>query len=125
MNLLALDVGLRRTGVAFADTITCVPVSLQTIHHTTFDELFEALELIIKEKAIKEVVLGLPLLPSGEEGEQVAHVQAFAELLSQKDIPHCFIDERYTSVAPTGVDENAAAACRILEVKLAREGVDK
>ena len=119
MNILALDIGERRTGVAFCDTDTNVPVALDTLEHASFLELQEALERLLNERSIEHIVFGLPLLHSGQEGEQAQIVQHFIENFPFPDgISHQLIDERHTSVAPAEVDNDASAACALLQVYL-------
>jgi len=38
-NVLSLDIGTRRTGVAFVDENTNVPMPMETLHHASEDEL--------------------------------------------------------------------------------------
>lgn len=113
MNILALDIGLRRTGVAFADSDTQIPLSLDTIQHNGIEDLLDPVLSLIKEKKIDHVVLGLPLLPSGEEGEQCEIVRLFGNMLEGANLQFSYLDERYTSFQ-TGVDSDASAANMIL-----------
>ncbi len=120
MNILALDIGKRRTGVAFADTTGDFVMALETIHHTSTDELLSAIEKILHDKKISQIVFGLPLLLGGTEGEQVLYVREVAESLQKRTpIPLIFVDERYTSSSESPcTDDNAVAACAIAEIAL-------
>ena len=95
MRYLGLDVGTKRTGVAFADTDDDILFSLETIHHESQEELLSRVQELVLERSIDEVVLGLPLLLSGKPGSQANIVQSFAEALKREHIPHCLLDERY------------------------------
>ena len=117
MRYLALDIGTRRTGVAIGDTESRVPLAGSTIHHQSFDELVNAVLLLIEEKATDEVVLGLPLLPSGEEGKQAKIVRDFAKWLQERRIPVSFVDERYSTPRSKQANADISAACAILETK--------
>ena len=125
MHYFALDIGTRRTGIAFADDEGRVPVALETIKHASFDALEEQLLSLIKERAIDHIILGLPLLLSGAEGEQVVVVRDFARRLSKRDIPLSFIDERYTTPRTAEIDGDSAAACQILQTFLDIKTIDK
>ncbi len=126
MNILALDIGKRRTGVAFLPEATGVPVPLETIAHTTETLLIERVTEIIKARSVGQLVIGLPLLPDGTEGEQVGYVRAVAEQLQSVVPSILFRDERYTTVKvhshkharhsppPSAYDGDAAAACALL-----------
>jgi len=120
MRYLGLDVGTRRTGAAFADSTDGILFSLETIQHSSAEELLASVLLIIKEKQIDEVVIGLPLLPSGEAGSQAEIVQNFKELLSEEGISCSLLDERYTTSKSREIDKDAASACEILTVWLNR-----
>ena len=114
MHLLALDIGTRRTGVAFADTDIGIPLSLDTITHSSFSELEDRVLSLLEEKKIDRIIIGLPLLPSGDEGAQVRIVRSFADRLEKTGIPLSFLDERYTTPKNGSSDSETAAACSML-----------
>lgn len=117
MRILALDVGERRTGVAFIDSTAAVPLALQTIEHASTSELFEAVQSLITDRIIDHIILGLPYLPSGEEGAQAKYVRSIGDHL-EEIAPLTYVDERYSSHNPHGIDHNAAAACKLAEIGL-------
>lgn len=125
MHLLALDIGLRRTGVAFGDTKSGVVVALDTFHHSTAHELATKVERVVREKKIDSLIIGLPLLLSGEEGEQSGLIREAADVIGKLvAIPVEFIDERYTTKKSLGgpkSDPDALAACTILTIKMDRK----
>lgn len=125
MRLLSLDIGLRRTGVAFFDDATGIPLPLDTLRHASVGELLTQLSDILTSRRIEKIIVGLPLLPSGDEGAQVAEVRGVAQKLEEKGYQIVFVDERYTTPrsgaslrqakhAPPRSDGDAAAACEIL-----------
>ena len=118
MHIIALDIGLRKTGVAFADSESQVPVALDTLQHADLDELAQKLPALIEERSIEHLVLGLPLLPTGAEGHQSEMVRAFAGQYLEGVIPHSFIDERYTTPREKTHDGDSAAALAILTTYL-------
>ena len=115
MLQLALDIGTKRTGVAFLDDAVGVPVALPTIEHADTEDLLAAVLLICRERSIDEVIVGLPLLPSGKEGKQAKISRAFAELLESAGVAVSYRDERYTTIREEGVDRDAAAAVQLLQ----------
>lgn len=116
LHTLALDIGNRRTGVAYADSRTGVPVPLAPVHHRTPDELSAHILPLIRDRAIGDIVIGLPLLPSGKEGAQARTVRATVGLLSlPRSVAVHFLDERYTTPRHGGRDPDGAAACAILQ----------
>lgn len=120
MHLLALDIGKKRTGVAFVDTDNDIPLPLDTIIEETSDAMIERVVGIIDERGVEEVVVGLPLLPSGEEGAQVQYVRKCAEKLEGHGVTVVFMDERYTTSKMTSFDGDARAACELLQLHLER-----
>lgn len=116
MRYIALDIGQRRTGVAYAESGLGVPFPLETITHTSLEELYTKLKPLLEERSIDEIIIGLPLLPSGDEGSQAEFVRSFSSLLG--DFPHEFLDERYTTSREKISDGDARSACEILTVKL-------
>ncbi len=125
MHLLALDIGMKRTGVAFGDTKSGILMALQTIHHESTSELVKKVEEIFREKKIDALIVGLPLLPSGEEGKQVSIIRKAADEIGKKTgISIEYIDERYTTknmLKAPKTDPDARAACSLLQVKMDRK----
>lgn len=121
-NTLALDLGQRRTGVAWCDAATGVPLPLRTLTHLTTGELLTTLEEVVRAREIRTVVVGLPLLPGGSEGSQATLVRSFVEELRSR-FPQCtfhFLDERETTKGARGEDRDASAALAILQTYLER-----
>lgn len=127
MRYLALDIGTRRTGVAFLDTATGIPLPLDTVHHSTDEELSVAVMDIIRLRNVGKVLVGLPLLPSGKEGSQAVVSRRAGNMLSSQGIEVEYMDERYSSPRRLGhkyaipvkkFDGDAAAACALASLKL-------
>ncbi|MBH1956023.1 Holliday junction resolvase RuvX [Candidatus Saccharibacteria bacterium] len=94
-QLLSLDVGERRIGVAVADTVIRIPVALETIE-VDGSEL-TAIAKIVTLDNIDTIVVGYPRNQSGEPTAQTTYVLQFAQQL--KDMaPVVFQDESLTSV---------------------------
>lgn len=120
MRILGLDVGKRRTGVAFAETALGIVMALDTIKHMNTDELITILIPIIKEKRVDELAIGLPRLLDGTEGEQATYVREVADIVSDSfHLPVHFIDERFSSYGTTKENADTKAACSIVEMAMA------
>ncbi len=119
-RLLALDIGNRRTGVAFADEKAGFVMALDTIHHKTPEELFTSIGALITTRGIAELIIGLPRLPQGEEGSQAEKIRGLVtEMKKRFSIKITLMDERYTSFTQQkGIDSDAQAACSLLSVLL-------
>jgi putative pre-16S rRNA nuclease len=96
---MALDFGARRIGLAVTDELGLTAQGLPTLHRTNKRNDFDRLRRTIKQYAVGEIVLGLPLRMSGEAGIQAEKVEAFAvELRDRFKLPVYLFDERLTSV---------------------------
>lgn len=133
-NILALDVGSARVGVAIAHAIARLPSPLTTLKNT--DGIFEELRAIIAREHIGQVVVGLPRNLSGDDTAQTSIANAFAQRLGEiTGLQIALQDEALTSVKAedelhargktyTKEDIDALAAVYILEDYLhAHEGV--
>lgn len=95
MNILGLDYGDVRTGVAYASTEVNIALPVKVIpSHNLLPEL----KHLIQEYEIEHIVLGLPTNLSSGESQQTTKVQEIG-----KEIQNMFSgtveywDERYTS----------------------------
>jgi putative Holliday junction resolvase len=120
-SLLAFDVGLRRTGVAIAFSGTDMAIVKDTIHHKDMAALEMEIQTLCTQYQVKTMVLGLPLLASGDEGSQVEIVRSLAKNLEKLGFEVLFIDERYTTARNVQYDGDAASACQILSTYLERK----
>ena len=127
MRFLALDVGGRRTGVAFLDDATGIPLPLPSFAHRNQNELLLHVKSLCTGRRIDRVIVGLPLLPSGEEGKQAATSRAFSHMLKRQGMDVLLIDERYTTpvfrpgkhtIPLSSYDGDSAAACELLSGKI-------
>jgi putative Holliday junction resolvase len=118
-KLLALDIGTRRTGVAYADTASGIVMALETIKHSSDDELTRHVATLVKKMKISELIIGLPKLLDGSEGKQSLLVRSAAQsIVDVVHLPLKFVDERFTSGkrGDKSSDKDARAACAILTV---------
>lgn len=130
MRSLALDYGSARCGCAVSDPTGTLARPLSAIERPDSPEGLRALqELIVSEQPV-EVIVGLPLLESGEEGSQASAARSFAGRLSALvDVPVCLHDERFTTrmarssvAAGADADLDSLAAAHLLEGYLAAAG---
>ena len=124
--VLALDIGSRRTGVARATTEDGVPLSLTTLTHKSPQELKKHVDALLERHGTSVVVVGLPLLPSGKEGQQARVTRRTVEQLQfPADIEVLFLDERYSTPLEPSADPDSEAAVHLLTVYLDQRTFDK
>ena len=97
---LGLDVGDRRVGVALSDPDGLIALPLTTIQERDQESAIRAIVGLIETHNVGRVVVGLPRLMGGEEGEQAGKVRDFAQALSMRITqPIDWWDERLSTVA--------------------------
>jgi putative Holliday junction resolvase len=97
-RVLGLDVGSRRIGIAVSDLLGITAQGLETLQRQNKRQDLAALEKVIREYEVREIVVGLPLRMSGAEGTQSEKMQVFADDLRKRfRLPVHLWDERLTS----------------------------
>jgi putative holliday junction resolvase len=96
INIIALDVGTKRIGVAHADTGVKLPVAYTTIDVDGME--FARIREIIAEFEPQVIVIGFPRNQQGETTAQTDYVIEFARKLDQYGIEVVYQDESLTSV---------------------------
>lgn len=124
MNVLALDLGKKRTGVAFYDDATGIPLPLDALVTENEEDLLQCVRALARERHIEHLVIGLPLLPSGLEGAQARWVRSVSERLKGGDFRIHLLDERYTTPRSKVTDKDASAAVFLLQSAVQR-GISK
>ena len=97
MKVVAIDYGAKRIGIAVGDTELKIAVPSHIVKNR--EGALEEIADLIKTKGAKRVIVGLPLTPSGKEGQRAKEVRRFVEDLKDKlkDIEIILWDERYTT----------------------------
>lgn len=97
-RVLALDVGSRTIGLAVSDPLGITAQGLETIRRRNKRLDLGALEAVIRQYEVQELVVGYPLRMSGEAGTQADKMTLFAEELRKRfPIPVHLWDERLTT----------------------------
>ena len=97
-RVLGLDVGSKRIGIAVSDPLGITAQGLETLQRRNKRQDMAALERVIRDYGVREIVIGLPLRMSGAEGTQSEKMQLFAEELRKRfRLPVHLWDERLTS----------------------------
>jgi putative Holliday junction resolvase len=99
-RIAGIDFGTKRIGLAISDASKILARALPTLHASknkieTVERVASALKAYID---LELIVLGLPLLLSGKEGDMATQVRAFEGALKEKvPCPILLWDERLTS----------------------------
>jgi putative Holliday junction resolvase len=97
-RILAVDWGERRIGLAISDPEGILASGLPTLEVKARDQAIERIARVAVEEEASAIVVGLPLLLSGEQGEAARSALAFADALAEKvSVPVNTYDERLTS----------------------------
>ncbi len=99
-RIVALDVGDATIGVAATDELGLIAHPVKTIRRTkSIKADLKTVEELLAELDAEKVVVGLPLLGSGEEGAQAAKVRDFFDRLARRlRIPAELWDESLSTV---------------------------
>jgi putative holliday junction resolvase len=99
-RLLALDLGEKRVGVAVSDELRLTSRPLPPLARSNWKDLLGRIAKLCGEFDVKGVVVGLPLLRGGVEGEAAGEARRVARNLSLSlRLPVFLQDEHLTSVS--------------------------
>jgi putative Holliday junction resolvase len=117
-TFLALDFGLKRTGIAVGNRLTRCATPQATIK-AEGDARFEHVAARIREWQPDALVVGIPFHPDGAAHDNTRHAQRFSRQLQGRfGLPVFEVDERYSTTEALQIgapDPDAAAASIILE----------
>ena len=117
-SFMALDFGLKRTGVAVGNRLLRTATGQPTIH-AQGDARFEQVRQRLAEWQPQALVVGVPYHPDGAEHENTVRARKFVRgLRGRFGLPVFEVDERYSTTEALSFgarDPDAGAACIILE----------
>ena len=97
-RILAVDWGERRIGLAVSDPQGIIATGLETLVVRGNADALARIAAIASEREVVRIVVGLPLLMSGERGEAAENAQRFADALAARTgLAVDTYDERLTS----------------------------
>lgn len=97
MRILAIDFGLKRTGLAVTDPARIIASALDTVPSA---ELMDYLKRYVAKEAVEGFVVGMPCNLDGTPTDITANVRLFMTEL-KRQLPRQWVetaDERFTSV---------------------------
>ncbi|MEB3341638.1 Holliday junction resolvase RuvX [Okeania sp.] len=99
ISALGLDVGRKRMGIAGCDGTGLIATGITTIKRTSFQQDIAQLQIIIEDRQVQVLVVGLPYTMNGSIGFQAKQIQKYAQRLSKAlELPIEYVDERLTSI---------------------------
>ena len=96
--LIGLDLGTQTIGTAFCDAGWRFASPGKTLKRGKFGADKAQLEALMRERAVKGVVIGLPLNMDGSEGPRSQASRAYARNLAVLGLPILLWDERWSTV---------------------------
>ncbi len=96
-RLLAIDYGMKRTGLAVSDPLRIIASALETIET---EKLFEFLQNYILREPVELFIVGMPRRLNNQPSELAQTITEFIQKLKSvfPQIPIVEIDERNTSI---------------------------
>ena len=103
MRILAVDLGLARTGLAVSDPSGFLASPVVTIAERNGDRLLEKVAQAALEQGAEEIIVGHPRNMDGSRGESARRAEEFAAALEKRTgRPVRLWDERMTTVSAIG-----------------------
>ena len=95
-QILAMDFGAKRTGIAVTDDMQIIASGLKTV---ATNELLDFLETYVADQEVELFLVGEPRQMDNTPSESEGLIRAFLKDLSSRfpDIPVERVDERFTS----------------------------
>lgn len=106
MRYMGLDLGNRTVGVAFSDPLGIVATGYETYRFNEKDlqKVLEYVKMLVVERKVDKIVLGLPKNMDGSLGFQSEYVMSFKKMLEDElAIEVILVDERLTTTQVTRV----------------------
>ena len=98
MQILAIDFGLKKVGLAIGNTLTKTSMPISTIFYKSKQELFNLLEKHVIEWKPEFIIIGKPLNMDQTESEMSKLAEKFSNQFSKKfNLAVELVDERLSS----------------------------
>lgn len=96
MRILAIDYGIKRTGIAVTDEMQIIASGLTTVPSET---VIAFLKSYFATEKVERVLIGEPKQMSGQPSESTPVIEAFVQKFTAEfpDMPVERVDERFTS----------------------------
>ncbi len=103
MKIMAVDLGLVRTGLAVSDELEMLASPIGTVTQRDFSALLNTVAETAHEHHVQQIVVGLPRNMDGSKGESAQRAEKFAaDLHTITELPVELWDERLTTMSAIG-----------------------
>lgn len=95
-RILAIDYGLKRTGIAVTDPLRIIATALETVES---EKLINYLTAYFQKEPVDQLVVGMPRRLNNEDTDMTPHVRKLVVQLQLNfpEKPVALVDERFTS----------------------------
>lgn len=95
-RILAIDYGLKRSGIAVTDQTKIIASGLTTVNS---DTIFSFLATYFKSENVEKIIVGEPKQMNGEPSESAHLIEKFVQKFKEQfpDMAIELVDERFTS----------------------------
>ncbi len=99
MKLLGIDYGDRYVGFAESDTEEILAYPLSSVKVKSMRDAVSVAKKIVADDGVEKIIIGLPLMPDGTEGERASKTRAFGRVLGRvTGLTVEYYDERWTTL---------------------------
>jgi putative Holliday junction resolvase len=96
-NLLAIDYGKRRVGLAVCSAGSTIAFGLTTLTIKGFNDLIAQLKPILVERQVQRIIIGFPLTLSDRAGTIIGDIVYLKQRLQKDGYPVELVDEALSS----------------------------
>lgn len=97
-RFLAIDYGARRVGLARSDPTGTIASALTTLEVKSLADAVRQIAEVIQEEPPNRLIVGYPLLPSGDKSDKCREIDLFVEKLGEiYSGPIELVNEQYSS----------------------------
>ena len=99
MNILSIDYGDKRIGLAIGDSERKISNPLQVIQNNSIPHIIDEIKKIVISYDVEKIVIGIPLNEDSSIGNQSYKVKDFSLIIKKElNIDVIGVDERFSSV---------------------------
>ena len=84
MKYIGLDLGTKTLGIATSDLTGTIASPYKTIRYSKEESMIAELLIVLEEKEIEKIVIGMPINMNGSKGESALRTEDFINILKTK-----------------------------------------